>query len=271
MRHTAIRRRCGVLVLLATALAAAVPTAPAVAATAAAVSSNWAGYVVRGSALGYRHVYGAWVAPAVRCTPGSASYSAFWVGLGGYQSRSSSLEQIGTEADCGSSGRAQYSVWYEAVPAGAVTVRIRVVPGDTLSASVGVSGHSVLLRMRDVTRGTSFSKRLRMSAPDLSSAEWIAETPVVCDRTCGLPALANFGTVTFANAAATTVGGHTGAIADPGWSATAIALGAGGGPVRGRLGSASAGAQPSALVGSGFAVAWQSGAPSDPNAVPNGG
>ena len=37
---------------------------------------------------------------------GRESYSAVWVGLGGYSENASALEQIGTDADCSRSGAA---------------------------------------------------------------------------------------------------------------------------------------------------------------------
>ena len=70
---------------------------------AAAVSSNWAGYVVK-SHVSFERVVGAWTQPAAVCT-GQATHSAFWVGLGGYSRDSTKLEQTGTEADCTATGR----------------------------------------------------------------------------------------------------------------------------------------------------------------------
>src|SRR5271156_2413075 len=70
------------------------------------MSSNWAGYAVTGtskSPVRFRTVSAHWVQPSVPCTSGQ-SYSGFWVGLGGYRQSSQALEQIGTDADCSSSG-----------------------------------------------------------------------------------------------------------------------------------------------------------------------
>jgi hypothetical protein len=46
-----------------------------------------------------------WVQPKVTCTAGQPSYSAFWVGLGGFSTDAQALEQIGTESNCDSRGR----------------------------------------------------------------------------------------------------------------------------------------------------------------------
>ena len=230
-------------------------------------SSNWAGYAVASvdetAAASFTSVSGAWRQPAATCTPGSAMYAAFWVGLGGYSDTSQALEQIGTESNCSASGKATYDVWYELVPAASVPVKLVVKPGDSLSASVTVNGTSVVLRIKNNTRKTTFTKTLSMSAPDVSSAEWIAEAPSACtnDGNCRTLPLANFGTITFASARATAAG-HSGTITDAGWAPTAVSLAGGGGFGRGfgrfSTFATSAGATPSALSADGgnFAVTW---------------
>jgi hypothetical protein len=89
---------------------------------------------------------------------------------------------------------------------------------------------------------------LSVSSVDVSSAEWIAEAPSSCTRSCQTLPLANFGTVPFSAASATATNGQVGTIAATPWSAVAITLGA-------RTGSY--GATPSALSadGSSFTVA----------------
>src|ERR1700752_4649988 len=87
------------------------------AATSAAsetVSQNWAGYVVGGSdsSTQFSNVSGSWVQPTSKCS-GGQDYAAYWVGIGGSGSGSSSsqfsslgdsgstsLEQIGTQGNC---------------------------------------------------------------------------------------------------------------------------------------------------------------------------
>jgi hypothetical protein len=241
----------------------------AAAVQAATVSSNWAGYVIKGTSpkTRFQRVVGAWVQPSVKCTPGRRTYSAFWLGLGGYRRGSSKLEQTGTEADCGASGRATYSAWYEIVPAPPVRLALPVRPGDAFAASVTASGDRVVLHLRNLTSGRLASKRLRVSAPDTDTAEWIAEAPSSCDRTgCRALPLANFGTVNFAGASVQTASDQLGSISDSRWKAVAIeiqgdfeALSATGVPTF-------AGARPSALSsGASFSVAWyQIVAPSAP-------
>jgi hypothetical protein len=248
--------------LLGMAAVAGLSSAPATAAAtvASAVSTNWSGYAVSGAS--YSSVSGSWVQPAASCARGSSGYSAFWVGLGGFDPASQALEQIGTSADCSASGRASYTAWYELVPDASVPVPLTVAPGDSVSASVAVSGTTVTLQLQDTTTGATFTKTLTMTSPDVGSAEWIAEAPSACGGPrCRTLPLTNFGTIAFSASSATTAGGHTGTISDPAWSATAIQLQTGSGSFRRFAAASGAGASPSAVSadGSAFSVAWQQG------------
>jgi hypothetical protein len=222
-----VHRLLGAAAAVLSSLAAVPATAGA--ATATTTSSNWAGYAVTSrdsQPLRFRRVIGTWVVQAGSCSRGNASYSAAWIGLGGFDESSTALEQIGTEFDCTGSGRASYSAWYELVPAPSRTIRMRVRPGDKISATVQVSGTRVTLRLRDRTSGTGFSTTKRMSSPDISSAEWIVEAPSGCNsaNTCAQLPLSDFGSVSFVHAVATTTGGHSGTISDASWLATSLDL-----------------------------------------------
>jgi hypothetical protein len=249
----------GALILLAFGL---VNAGTAAAAVTPETSANWSGYAVTGSTPAapakFTRVFAAWVQPAATCAPGQATYSAFWVGLGGFNPGSQALEQVGTDTDCSVGGQVSYSVWYELVPAASVTVKLAIRPGDS---SVAVSGKSVKVNITNYTLKKSFTKKLTMKSPDVSSAEWIAEAPSVCTRSgnCTPLPLTNFGSVTFVSASATAAG-HTGSVSDPSWTATAISLGPSGGVGQNPLGGAAqtGGATPGALsaTGSSFGVAW---------------
>jgi Peptidase A4 family len=263
-------RRSRVLALPAALVVAALGAGASRAATSD-ISANWAGYVAGSSSsrsVSFSSVSGTWVQPAARCSSTAstgATAAAFWVGLGGNSSYSDALEQIGTESDCAAGGTARYSAWYELVPATSVRVKLTVKPGDTIAASVSVEGTKVTLGMKNVTRGTSFSKTLRMAAPDVSSADWIAEAPSLCSAgdVCRQAALTNFDTVEFTQASAT-AGGHTGGISDPSWTTTAVRLVASAGRRGyGRFAPQLSVAQavPSALTakGGGFSITWSRG------------
>ena len=111
----------------------AVATTPALADTV--TSSNWAGYAVHRPGTTFTNVAAAWTQPKVRCTLGQPTYSAVWVGLGGYNMSSDALEQIGSEADCRASGKVDSTVWYELVPAVSQPIRMQVRPGDRMFAT----------------------------------------------------------------------------------------------------------------------------------------
>jgi hypothetical protein len=225
-------------------------------------SSNWAGYSVHRSGVNFRQVVAAWRQPTPKCTVGNASYSAAWVGLGGYSQTSNALEQIGTEADCSQSGKAVSSAWYELVPAASREIRLRVRPGDLLSASVTVVGHRVVVALTNSTTHRSFTKTLDPPSVDVSSADWIVEAPSDCitDTACQTLPLANFGSTTFGFAGAVATTGHSGTITDSTWDSTKIRLIPGGqrfDAYPGSAGFASA-ATPSALAarGTSFTVTY---------------
>src|SRR4051812_2881318 len=163
-------------------LVAAAGAAPAAAAESS-TSSNWAGYAVMRDGVRFARVAGAWTMPHVDCSSVQIRWSAVWVGLGGYDDTSPALEQIGTEADCDSSGRAHYWAWYELVPDVSHRARLRVHPGDRMAASVVVTGRRVRLRLSNRTTGLGLTRTLFAEAVDTTSAEWIIEAPSACQGT----------------------------------------------------------------------------------------
>jgi hypothetical protein len=252
-KGSSLRRLAGALPLLAALVAAlSASAAPPIRVHARravpghagiSASSNWSGYAVSGT--GFGDVRATWVQPGVTCAA-AASYSSFWIGLGGFSDGANGLEQIGTEADC-RGGAPVYSAWYELIPDAAVPVELDVAPGDTVTAEVSAAGNVVTLTLADRTAGTSFSTPAELGDNlDLSSAEWIAEAPSACTgpgtTNCQILPLANFGSAGFSSAQATSLDGHTGPIGDPAWEATAIQLvGAGGSAVPSALAADAAG------------------------------
>jgi hypothetical protein len=234
------------------------------------VSSNWAGYALTGTnasgtATSYSNVVGSWVQPKVTCAAGQPSYSAFWVGLGGFSDDAQALEQIGTESNCDARGRPVYAAWYEIVPAPSIPIAMKMAPGDRMTAAVLVQGTQVTLQLTNTTRHIRVTRRVTVQQPDLTSAEWIAEAPSSCSSSgqCRTLPLADFGTVSFARAAATG-DGHAGTISDPAWQATPVELAELGQDgldtsfAGMRPSPATSGASPGPLSadGRGFAVAW---------------
>ena len=186
-------------------------------------STNWGGYadvVSSGSSDTFTAVSGQWTVPTVQEPPGTSSgaYSAFWVGLDGFNSNT--VEQTGVEAQI-SGGTATYYAWYEMYPASEVEV-FTVSPGDTISASVTYDGtrasrrgtlSAFTLAITDMTSGQSSSiTQSLLGTYARTSAEWIAEAPTIqyYNGTQSLSTLADFGSVTFTNASATLAGSISG-------------------------------------------------------------
>ena len=160
----------------------------------ASTSSNWSGYAAYGGT--FSSVTSTWTQPSVTCGPAS-TYSAYWVGLDGYNS--SSVEQLGTEADC-SGGSATYYAWYEMYPHPGYYVRgVTVTPGHSYTAKVNYIGSgSYVLSLVDNTTGKSFSLKQKMPSAKRASAEVIVEAP----WSGGVLPLANFGTASFSGSKA---------------------------------------------------------------------
>ncbi len=155
--------------------------------------------------VSFRTVTGTWTQPAAACVAGQSSYSAVWVGIGGFKPTSDALEQIGTEVDCKAGGNAVSSAWYELVPAPSKTISFTVQPGDVVHATVTVVGHQATLVLQNLTRDRTFRKTVFAPSIDVSSAEWIVEAPSECINqfACQALPLANFGSVAFESATAT--------------------------------------------------------------------
>jgi peptidase A4-like protein len=166
----------------------------------------WAGFVQRAGGRPFTGVRATWTMPRIVCNRPSSSV-AFWVGLGGADSRSRALEQIGTSVDCSDRAEVSYSAWYEAYPSTAVEIPVVIRPGDAVTAGVHVSGTRVALTFVDDSTGASFARQFTMPAPETDSAEWIAEAPSSCVQPVCTPLpLTRFGRVTFASATSTLTG-----------------------------------------------------------------
>ncbi|MGA2320501.1 MAG: G1 family glutamic endopeptidase [Solirubrobacteraceae bacterium] len=254
--------------LICGGVASAVLWAAAGASAAVSVSSNWAGYALTrasGASPPFRSVSGSWTQPGASCPARRQTYSAVWVGLGGFSRSSRALEQIGTEADCSRSGGAVYSTWLELVPAPPVKLALKVTPGDRITASVTVAGHGVTLRIRDLSSGASYGATHRVAATDVSSAEWVVEAPSVCLATgaCLTLPLTDFGVINFSGVSATAAK-HTGTIGDRDWAAAELELqqaasrgpGFPAGP-HAFYGGVTTVAAPSPTSAGGFSVSWQ--------------
>ena len=179
----------------------------------ATTSTNWAGYVATaGTNQTFTSVLGSWQVPAVTAPPSGSGtdYSAFWVGLDGWND--GTVEQLGTSSVSTAGGGSYYYAWYEMFPQYSIPIiSMPVTPGDWMTASVTYEGGAKFrLTMQDTTNGSLFSidqtstfDQGQFATSDLrTSAEWIAESPGI-GASGTISSLANFGTVTFTGAAAT--------------------------------------------------------------------
>ena len=211
--------------ITAAVIVAALCSAPAALAKTA-TSSNWAGYAVHRPGVSFRQVSGTWTQPSAVCVPSQSTYSAAWVGIGGFKPTSDALEQIGTEVDCDPAGNAISTAWYELVPAPSRTISLAVHPGDVMHAAVTVVGSRVTVVLQNLTSHRTFRRSMYAPSIDVSSAEWIVEAPSECvsQFACQALALADFGSVTFDSARATSTVGTAGSITAPAWWRTRIEL-----------------------------------------------
>jgi hypothetical protein len=154
-------------------------------------STNWSGYVVTGSGKAFNSVSSSWTEPTATCNDSGTEYAAFWVGLDGYNS--DSVEQTGTDSDC-NGGSPDYYGWYEMYPANPVSFTNPVARGDSMSASVTVSGDNYTLTLTDRTQGWTQTENETGSGLANSSAEVITEAP---SASPGPLPLADFGTVDY--------------------------------------------------------------------------
>jgi uncharacterized repeat protein (TIGR02543 family) len=196
-------------------------------------SSNWTGYVDTGGT--FSAVSGNWVVPTVTCT--ETAYSSEWVGIDGGALGDDTVEQDGTEADCGGTTGTTpvYNAWYEMYGDDSVnggdevklsTGSYPVAPGNAMSGSVSYGSGTWTLAITDATAGWSYSIPIAAPSPPPSelTAEWIMETPEVCDPSCGLQPLPDFGSTTFTNASVTS-NGTVGTISANSFSASATVNG----------------------------------------------
>ena len=201
-------------------------------------SLNWSGYASINST--FTDVKGSWVQPAATCN-GKSTYSSFWLGLDGYSSNT--VEQLGTEADC-SKGKPVYYAWWEIFPDPSRMIsRFIVTPGVLYTAEVqSVAGDLTLTLSGGGNQ--PFSLTTGLGGASLSSAEWIAEAPSMCAKSCRELPLTNFGTVDFSGAST-----NGSAIDDSAWSFDPLTMVTGNGTAQ---------ATPSGLdpTGSAFSITW---------------
>jgi len=168
-------------------------------------SSNWAGAVFDTLPAGtFKSVTASFTVPTPTGANGAASA---WVGIDG-DTCGSAILQTGVDFTI-TNGRVTYDAWHEWFPAGAIDFSgIPISAGNvislTVTASTTKSGTAVITN--ESTGKTVTQSFSAMPALCLENAEWIVED---FEEGGGLVPFANFGTVTFTGASATTVSGTT--------------------------------------------------------------
>jgi hypothetical protein len=201
-------------------------------------SVNWAGYAASLGTTTFRFVSAHFTVPTVDCSAVSApngAWSAHWVGLDGFRSTSTTVEQIGLLAGCdGTSTTPVYSPFWEMFPNAPGYPSITVNPGDAISLSVyyNRSARRFTLSFSDTTDGQKFTRTRACPAGATcrrNSAEAISEAPFDVTTATVLP-LADFQTANFANASITnTTGTHRGGLQSSFWNTSQITQAAGNG------------------------------------------
>jgi hypothetical protein len=199
-------------------------------------SVNWAGYAASLGTTTFRFVSAHFTVPPLDCTGVTATngaWSAHWVGLDGFRSTSTTVEQTGLLAGCNGT-TAVYAPFWEMFPLAPGYPSITVNPGDTISVSVfyNRSTRKFSLTFSDTTNGQHFTRTRACPAGATcrrNSAEAISEAPFDATTSSVLP-LADFGTASFAKVAITnTSGTHRGGLQSSFWNTSQITQAAGNG------------------------------------------
>jgi hypothetical protein len=199
-------------------------------------SVNWAGYAASLGTTTFRFVSAHFTVPTVDCSAVSApngAWSAHWVGLDGFRSTSTTVEQTGLVAWCNGTTPV-YAPFWEMFPNAPGYPSITVNAGDTISMSVyyNRSTRKFTLTFSDTTNGQKFTRTRACPAGATcrrNSAEAISEAPFDTTTSTFLP-LADFHTASFANVAITnTSGTHRGGLQSSFWNTSQITQAAGNG------------------------------------------
>jgi hypothetical protein len=194
--------------------------------------SGYAAETVAG--VRFRFVAADFNVPSVNCAnspPGSSGYAtaSHWVGL---EDRKITIEQIGVDGRCDSSGTPTYVAWYQMWPLMAEYVpSTGVNPGDAIIAQVSfnASTSTYNLLLKDVTTGGLILINTNQKCPaGFTCRDNIAEV-ITEDPNGGVAGgvnLANFGMVNYTGVSVTSLDGTHGTLAAKSgrWTSTKITM-----------------------------------------------
>jgi len=175
-------------------------------------STNWFGYnqgTLEKGGTTFHAITGNWTVPKVsehRLPNGSTpdEFSSTWIGIGGgcvdagCAVGDNTLIQTGTEQDM-VGGKPQYSAWWELIPAPSIGITMTVGPGDHIHADIHevVSGSEVWsITLADTSRHETFTQTVGYPST-YTTAEWIAETPLILGTNGGFATLPNLSPAVF--------------------------------------------------------------------------
>lgn len=150
----------------------------------------------------YTFVSASWTVPSVSASSPPA-YSSVWVGVGGWNSDSNRLIQVGTDQDALNNGSAVYYAWREVYPNLAEPIAY-VSPGDSITATVSQASANAstwyMLIVRNSATLLNMTIRARVNLASEDTADFIVERPAISvGRRDQLTALADFRNVTFSD------------------------------------------------------------------------
>ncbi|EIW81822.1 hypothetical protein CONPUDRAFT_54571 [Coniophora puteana RWD-64-598 SS2] len=167
-------------------------------------SSNWAGAVFSEGAGTFTAVTGTFTVP----TPSGSGSASAWVGIDG-DSCGNAILQTGIDFNI-NNGQVSYDAWYEWYPDYAYDFSgISVNAGDQIKLTVtAYSTTSGIAVIENLSNGQQVQQQLTSSSALCEQdAEWIVED---FESGGSLVQLADWGTVTFTDATATTASGSQG-------------------------------------------------------------
>ncbi|KIY72670.1 aspergillopepsin [Cylindrobasidium torrendii FP15055 ss-10] len=172
-------------------------------------SSNWSGAVLVANTATYKSVTGTFTVPTPSkgTTSSSTQAASAWVGIDG-DTCSTAILQTGIDFYVEGSG-VSFDAWYEFYPDYAYDFSgVTVSAGDSITLTATVSSATAgTVVITNNSKGWTKSKSLTSSARLCQyNAEWIVEDFSV---NSGLIPFADFGTVTFTGASATTNSGSS--------------------------------------------------------------
>ena len=138
-------------------------------------SSNWSGYAMGSGPFNYAS--GSFNVPGLDATP-TETFMSEWVGIDG--ATNSDLIQAGVDVYYDpATGYMYLSAWWEILPAAETLISMPVVPGDSMTVTVGqVTGTEWSIEITNNSTGQTFLTDQTYTGPG-SSAEWIVEAPEV--------------------------------------------------------------------------------------------